>query len=51
LPIAKSGVTPVDAAPASAAVGVQGLDTPLRFVTGIGPQRAKLLAKLGLDTV
>jgi len=51
LPIAKSGVTTVDAAPASAAVGGQGLDTPLRFVTGIGPQRAKLLAKLGLDTV
>ena len=51
MPIAKSGVTTVDATPASAAVQGQGLDTPLRFVTGIGPQRAKLLAKLGLDTV
>ena len=51
MPTAKSGVTTVDATPASAAVAGQGLDTPLRFVTGIGPQRAKLLAKLGLDTV
>jgi ATP-dependent DNA helicase RecG len=51
LPIAKSGITTVDTAPASAAVGGLGLDTPVRFVTGVGPQRAKLLAKLGLDTV
>ncbi len=29
----------------------QGLDTPLRFLSGIGPQRAKLLAKLGLETI
>jgi ATP-dependent DNA helicase RecG len=28
-----------------------GLDTPLQFVKGVGPQRARLLAKLGLTTV
>lgn len=29
----------------------QGLSTPLQFVKGVGPQRAKLLGKLGLETV
>ncbi len=29
----------------------QGLATPLQYVKGIGPQRAKLLSKLGLQTV
>src|SRR5262249_27019132 len=28
-----------------------GPDTPLRFVKGIGPQRAKLLERLGLETI
>jgi ATP-dependent DNA helicase RecG len=28
-----------------------GLATPLQFLTGVGPQRAKLLARLGLVTV
>ena len=50
MPIAKSGVTAVDATSARGRRR-QGLDTPLQFVTGVGPQRAKLLAKLGLDTV
>jgi ATP-dependent DNA helicase RecG len=29
----------------------EGLDTPLQFLKGVGPQRAKLLVKLGLETV
>jgi ATP-dependent DNA helicase RecG len=29
----------------------EGLDTPLQFLKGVGPQRATLLAKLGLETV
>ena len=29
----------------------QGLETPLQYLAGIGPERAKLLAKLGLTTV
>ena len=29
----------------------RGLATPLQYVKGIGPHRAKLLAKLGLQTV
>ncbi|HEV8439436.1 MAG TPA: ATP-dependent DNA helicase RecG [Methylomirabilota bacterium] len=32
-------------------VADQGLRTPLQFVKGVGPQRGKLLAKLGLETV
>ena len=28
-----------------------GLETPLQYLKGVGPQRAKLLAKLGLHTV
>ena len=30
---------------------LQGVSTPLQFVKGVGPQRAKLLARLGLETV
>lgn len=45
----KTGVTTAEAPPAAGRA--QGLDTPLRFVSGIGPQRAKLLEKLGLETV
>ena len=30
---------------------VPGLDTPLQYLKGVGPQRARLLAKLGLETV
>jgi len=28
-----------------------GLDTPVRFVKGVGPRRAQVLAKLGIETV
>jgi ATP-dependent DNA helicase RecG len=30
---------------------VRGLSTPLQYTKGTGPQRARLLAKIGLDTV
>ena len=49
MPIANTGVPAADAPPARA--GGAGLDTSLQYVTGVGPQRAKLLAKLGLTTV
>src|SRR5262249_44430753 len=29
----------------------QGLATPLQFIKGVGPARAKLLAKVGLETI
>ncbi len=35
----------------STAESPQGLAAPLQYIKGIGPQRAKLLAKLGLETV
>lgn len=41
---------PTATTPASAE-RAPGLDTPLQFLKGVGPQRAKLLAKLGLETV
>ena len=28
-----------------------GLDTPLQYLKGVGPQRARHLARLGLETV
>jgi ATP-dependent DNA helicase RecG len=37
--------------PPSLAQRPDNLDTPLQFLKGVGPQRAKLLAKLGLETV
>jgi ATP-dependent DNA helicase RecG len=46
LPARTAGATPRSGPPKA-----EGLDTPLQFVKGIGPQRAKLLAKLGLATV
>ena len=36
------------ASPSAPAEGPTGIDTPLQFVKGVGPQRAKLLEKLGL---
>ena len=46
---------PAKATTSTRAVGAlpaaTGLDTPLQFVKGVGPQRARLLAKLGLTTV
>ena len=36
---------------AASSVSVERLDTPLQFVKGVGPQRAKLYEKLGLETV
>jgi ATP-dependent DNA helicase RecG len=36
---------------AAPSVSVERLDTPLQFVKGVGPQRAKLYEKLGLETV
>ena len=39
------------APPSAPAEGPTGIDTPLQFVKGVGPQRAKLLEKLGLITV
>jgi ATP-dependent DNA helicase RecG len=39
------------ASPSAPAEGPTGIDTPLQFVKGVGPQRAKLLEKLGLTTV
>ena len=44
-------VTPPARPARSAGATAEGLETPLQFVKGIGPQRAKLLAKLGLQTV
>src|SRR4030095_8879237 len=39
------------ASPSTPPEGPAGIDTPLQFVKGVGPQRAKLLEKLGLTTV
>ena len=49
MPSARSGGTAAPAPPASS--GGTGLDTPLQYVPGVGPQRAKLLAKMDLVTV
>jgi len=48
LPPVKSRPTSVDRAAPTLS---QGLSTSLQFVKGVGPQRAKLLARVGLDTV
>ncbi len=37
--------------PGPGPVGLPALRTPLQYLTGIGPHRARLLAKLGLETV
>jgi ATP-dependent DNA helicase RecG len=49
LPTVTSAGPSADRAPAERAG--QGLATPLSYVKGVGPQRAKLLAKAGLATV
>jgi ATP-dependent DNA helicase RecG len=55
LTIKRQRPTATTAASAERAPGpaqrTEGLDTPLQFLKGVGPQRAKLLAKLGLETV
>jgi ATP-dependent DNA helicase RecG len=55
LTIKRQRPTATTAASAERAPGpaqrTEGLDTPLQFLKGVGPQRATLLAKLGLETV
>ena len=46
-----TATTPASAERRRAPRAAEGLDTPLQFLKGVGPQRAKLLAKLGLETV
>lgn len=48
MPPAKPGTTSTPRLPPEPA---SGLATPLQYLKGVGPQRAKLLAKLGLLTV
>ena len=50
-PIATATTPTPSPRPASPAQRPENLDTPLQYLRGVGPQRAKLYAKLGINTV